>query len=70
MKLISTHRWSQVNFDPYSKFESTSMPRHKKPINFYPNTKTKSFTPPHNDYVNSDPYAEIKSSSIPQDEIN
>ena len=41
IKLISTHDGDQVNFDPYSKFKSILMPRHKNQVNFDTTTKIK-----------------------------
>ena len=73
--------WSQVNFDPTIKWSQfwcrdtktklISIPPTKTnsisthTLNFYPNTKTKSFSTPHKNQVNSDPRTKNNSISIP-----
>ena len=53
-------------FDPHSKINRSSLPRHKNEVNFDLDTKTKCFSTPHKNQVNADPYTgQIKSSSIP-----
>ena len=38
-----SRKWNHVNFDSHSNIKSISMPRHKNPVNFDPDTENRTF---------------------------